>query len=486
MLKGTIPSGICVIILLSLLVAPCANGQLTLEDSQSENKTTELWNFSAANTTAHTVRMDWNVPMVEASPTVANRILYVVNSETYLIPNEPYHNHFGFGPPQHRIGTLYAIDVYRGAKLWNFTAKSTIRSFKVTDKDIYICGEGDLYVLDAQSGNQKWLYRSGGEIKWAAFSEDKVFVGVHGTDFNCYVYSLKEADGKVLWEFSAGWGASISYPVIRNSILCFGTFSSTNHYFSVDAATGEKRWTYNVSGKVEGSCIIEGVVYFATNDNIYALDIDSGEKVWGSSVGSSVVSAPVADRNIVYALGTAGIYAFDAKSGNEVWNYSAKYPTYFSVAQGVVYFMSNGVFYALSGSTGNQISSLQTSGHPVFSDGIVYYDFDDTIYAFNAMNGKTLWNLPHNDNQSLLAVLEDRAYFYGDHTIYAYSTPANPHSTDPTTNPSREGQNDSLETQSERLTQLLTITAVTTLIVIASTALAVWKNHSKKRKPTNI
>ena len=85
----------------------------------------EIWNFTAADTTAHATSLEW------ASPVVANGIAYVWNTETYIItgePLDPFSN-----PIQHTLGAIYALNASSGAKLWNFTTPGTVISLNIVN-----------------------------------------------------------------------------------------------------------------------------------------------------------------------------------------------------------------------------------------------------------------------------------------------------------------------------------------------------------------
>lgn len=88
-------------------------------------------------------------------------------------------------------------------------------------------------------------------------------------------------------------------------------------------------WQFPTSGWVTSTpAIADGLAYSISADgNLYAIDINTGQKVWSKSIGNSqssffVISSASVNNGIVYAGGFDNyLYAFDAKTGLERWRF---------------------------------------------------------------------------------------------------------------------------------------------------------------------
>ena len=104
-------------------------------------------------------------------------------------------------------------------------------------------GDGNLYAIDATSGNQKWKYQTGDVVHASpTINGNRVYFG----SFDGFFYALDKGNGAVIWKF--------------NTI-------------------GD---TYIPKGEVQKAALIDdGIVYFGSRDyNIYALDAATGTGNW--------------------------------------------------------------------------------------------------------------------------------------------------------------------------------------------------------------
>ena len=114
--------------------------------------------------------------------------------------------------------------------------------------------------------------------------------------------------------------------------------------------------------------IANGIVYIGSQDHsFYALDANSGRKVWSYLTGGPIISTPAVASGVVY---------FGSLDNS------------MSIANGLVYFGSDDhSFYSLNAQTGSKLWSYSTGGNivssPAIANGMVYIGSDDNIlYAF--------------------------------------------------------------------------------------------------------
>ncbi len=95
-----------------------------------------------------------------------------------------------------------------------------------------------------------------------------------------------------------------------------------------------------------------GIVYIGSDDNnLYAVDAESGEQHWQFETGDDIVASPAVTDGVVY-VGSLDdhLYAVDAVSGEERWRFATESGVFRSpvVVGGVVYF-GFGDIHAVSG-----------------------------------------------------------------------------------------------------------------------------------------
>ena len=143
--------------------------------------------------------------------------------------------------------------------LWQTDAK---REFVSTEPIaagglVFHAGEdGKVRAIDAATGEEQWVFQSGGPVKSApTVAEQRVYFG--SGDGNAYC--LEAATGRLLWRFRAA-------PVERR-VMIYDSLSST--------------WPVNT-----GVLVHEGIAYFGAGivdhdgTYVYAVDAQTGELIW--------------------------------------------------------------------------------------------------------------------------------------------------------------------------------------------------------------
>ena len=161
-----------------------------------------------------------------------------------------------------------------------------------------------------------------------------------------------------------------------------------------NASKGISNWNYVTEGILTSSITPNGIVYVGSDDhNVYALNADTGMKIWNYTTGSAVYSSPIVANRIVY-MGSRdnNVYALNATTGMKVWSYTTRDAVQSSptVTNGIVYVGSyDHNVYALNATTGMKVWSYTTGrvvySSPIVTNGIVYVGSDDHyVYALNA------------------------------------------------------------------------------------------------------
>jgi polyvinyl alcohol dehydrogenase (cytochrome) len=362
---------------------------------------------------------------------------------------------------------------------WFFNAEDTVTATPaVVDGTVYVGNwSGTFYALDLATGEPRWTFQArvhprvyAGQIVSSAAVADAggvrtVYFGAGNT-----LYALRADDGELRWQRRLGPPGDDddpreieSSPVVVDGMVIFGsdvhneTDGTPAGVFALDAATGDERWetvtapadgpageaatgpgcadvwgspTVDLDRRLvfvgTGNCTEAGG-WGSNSEAVLALDLDTGEKVWGYQPHEQnlddldFAGAPnlfeIGGRAVV-GLGNkdAVYYAVDRESGELVWktkvaepgipeaggNYSTGGfigPT--AVADGTVVggtAVGGGPFlHALDAATG-EIRWQQPVAAPTYAGaaevgGVVFIGGTDfTIRAVDLGTGEVLWS----------------------------------------------------------------------------------------------
>ena len=286
-----------------------------------------LWNFSSGD--------------IQASPVVANGIVYIVSldknlyalnattgvklwnfSDSYALYSAPsiVEGIVYFGG----LNCVWALNGSSGMLIWRAATISpncTVQSSPaVVDGVVYVgCSDQNLYALSADTGNRIWAFQSSGQF----YSSPAVVDGiVYAGSSKGYLYAVDAYSGRLLWSFQTG-GPIDSSPAVVDGIIYFGSWDG--NVYAVNVANHAKLWSYSTGDQVSCSAAVaNGVVYIGSEDNnFYALDATNGTKLWSYTVENVIFSSPVVVDSVVYfGDGNGNVLALDAANGTQIWCYT--------------------------------------------------------------------------------------------------------------------------------------------------------------------
>ena len=210
-----------------------------------------------------------------------------------------------------------------------------------------------------------------------------------------------ELNAKTVGELVTRWTYPSSGPpaLVKNTLY----FASGNDVYALDSDSGQLVWQYTTGGFINATpAVSNGILYVGTGDfNVYALNAKTGALVWTYATGSYIVSSLVVSDGIVYAASDDNnVYALNASTGALLWQYSTGGPIQFAPAvdAGIVYIASSdGYIYALNATSGALVWQFLTTPQyngstPTVVGGVLYMaSADDNLYALNSSNGNLLW-----------------------------------------------------------------------------------------------
>jgi len=319
--------------------------------------------------------------------------------------------------------------------------------------------------FDAGTGKRKWEHKYNvymttvpfNRVGWASLVGDPETgtVFAHGVAGQFTAYDA--SSGKILWsrflteEFGrlSGYGGRTQTAIVDGDqvIINFvsvgwGKLMPLRHrYFSFDKRTGDLLWI-STPGNMAKDFNTQGGPVVATIDGrrlmiagnadgfVYAMDIATGEKVWGFHLSKRGINVTVAVENdTVYVSHSeenldssvmGRMVAID-KTGQEKWRieqFGAGFPSP-AVKDGVVYHVDNSAnLHAIDGATGaiKWIHNIGTVGKasPVVADGKIYVPETNGRFHILKLTDDGVEELDHDE---LSIAGGDYAEFYGSAAI---------------------------------------------------------------------
>jgi outer membrane protein assembly factor BamB len=213
----------------------------------------------------------------------------------------------------------------------------------IADGVVYVgSADGAVYALDSKSGSLKWRFQTGEGLS----SLPQVIVAPRGTDAADQMGAAMSAVEK---QRATGIRRVDMTPAVESGTVFIG--SGDHSFYAIDAATGQKKWSYlagagmassnNSTLEVAAPILRNGTAYFVTEEGLHALDAVSGARKW---LFETLREIPVKDMNLgqkrkpagpvmssgvlyltAWAYGRGGavqksfLYAVDPASGKPMW-----------------------------------------------------------------------------------------------------------------------------------------------------------------------
>jgi eukaryotic-like serine/threonine-protein kinase len=322
-------------------------------------------------------------------------------------------------------GTFYAVDAATGKLKWKFKTSGERRftathlhgtqpvgesmpdpfdfylsSAVVSNDAVYFgSGDGNVYAVDAASGQLKWKFPTGDVVHASpALADGTLFIG----SWDSYFYALDAATGKEKWRFKTGEDKEIhnqvglqASPAVADGVVYFGCRDS--NFYAVDAKSGQRKWAFNNKGSwVIGSAAVkDGKVYFATSDSglFYAVDAQSGAQIfsWSSKKWPMFSSPAIVGRMLYIGSNEGKLFAIDLAGQKAAWTFA----TEGSQTNGAAYTKPDGTpkyeaafhddFYDdMVVGVQKMMSVGAVLSSPVVVDGVIYFgSTDGNFYAVN-------------------------------------------------------------------------------------------------------
>lgn len=194
-------------------------------------------------------------------------------------------------------------------------------------------GDGNVYALDAATGQLVWSFRTDNVVHSSpAVADGMVFVG----SFDTYFYAIDAISGEEKWHFKTGEDRDIhnqegitSSPAVADGVVYFGCRNAT--VYALQAATGKQLWAHqNHRGWVTNSPAVSGGrVYSATGSDkmLFVLDAKDGSVIHSQLVNAGTFASPAISGDILYlATFDDKLRAFNLKTNEETLAFATSSP----------------------------------------------------------------------------------------------------------------------------------------------------------------
>jgi outer membrane protein assembly factor BamB len=331
-----------------------------------------------------------------------------------------------FRSPAIYDGTLYtsgagtrltAYDASRGQMMWQFGSGNLAwapQPVVATDGTVFYMEEvlpTYVYAVDPQAGTQIWKAPLGFELGFRGAAEALVTVDEPNEllylveapiSGNGKLYALDKETGEVAWwmgkpaydaEFTGNYALIgdgkiyaaadvpiVPYPWHGDKMLRIDPATQTIE-MAYDRPEPENYWDIDAYTLCDGKLVISFDYQYDPVKLVVAYDTYTATIAWQEAF-SETITGKIAcnpDRNQIYVPTDPYLYALDAATGDEVWKHSGYGATYNpSLANGVLYFLSDNNMYALDEETGNMLFAYPL-GHKAdettqvaIADGMLY------------------------------------------------------------------------------------------------------------------
>jgi outer membrane protein assembly factor BamB len=192
-------------------------------------------------------------------------------------------------------------------------------------------GDGNLYALDAASGELRWKFQTGDVVHSSpAFDSGTLYVG----SWDSILYAVDAATGHEKWRFKGGEDPVThnqvgfqSSPVVAGGLVYIGCRDS--NVYAIDTATGKEKWRFNneMSWVITSPSVTKGKVLFATSDSslFHIIDAATGKSVVKQQLKAYIFSSPAVAGDVVY-LGVLNgtVEARDLNTGELLWEFQTE------------------------------------------------------------------------------------------------------------------------------------------------------------------
>lgn len=265
---------------------------------------------------------------------------------------------------------------------------------------VYYSNSSKVYALKEENGNIIWEYPEKASAT-RIFSAEPILAGEQliVVDYGKLITSLNTGNGKENWQFTGAKARYIDSPLVVGDLII-----APNADYNVYALNlnGILQWTFTGGHSFWTKPVSDGkLIYLSCMDHyLYALDVQTGNLVWKTDLGASLVSRPVLDESGTIYLGNidGDFFAVSAADGRKVWEQRVGGGLWAAplIKDGKLYFGDqSGRISILNTVDGKVEQSVQTDAAILGSGGLleqgIVFGNENGELILIGFNGEKLW-----------------------------------------------------------------------------------------------
>jgi outer membrane protein assembly factor BamB len=220
-----------------------------------------------------------------------------------------------------------------------------------------------------------------------------------------------------------------SNPAVSEGIVYVGAYD--NNLYALDAQSGQFKWKYPTEGGLASSPYVwQDRVFVGSEDHsLYCINAQTGRIVWTCPTQGCVRSSPRVEYNhVFFGSDDHHLYAANVQTGRVAWKADTEGPVRSRPAIGdeSVYFgCEDGAIYAVDirGVLRWRFTTKRAvTSSPALDEGVLYIGSGDhTIYALDVRSGWAVWRLRTGKPVISSPAVAKGTVFAGsvDHSVYA-------------------------------------------------------------------
>jgi outer membrane protein assembly factor BamB len=214
----------------------------------------------------------------------------------------------------------------------------------------------------------------------------------------------------VVWKFKTG-GSIKSSPAVVDGIVFIG--SSDDNIYAIDLKSGQQVRTYKTADAIEATpCVVEGSVFVGSLDGfLYALNAKDGSLLWKYETDGQILGAAnwtrSPDGRIWILVGSYDnrLHCVDSTTGKAVWTYETDNYINGSPAvsdQKTVFGGCDAMIHVVSLIDGSKVTEIDSGSYiaasAAFLNGQVYVgNYDNVFLRADIASSKVVWEYKDSD-----------------------------------------------------------------------------------------